>query len=242
MAGFQGGYNIDIALVIDATGSMSPIINQVKANALMLGYEIKGKLDAVGKHVDTLRVRVIDFADFATEGVDAIHASEFFTLPEENVEFKKCVSKIECDCRGGDEPENALEALWVAMMSDWVDLPARAKARHIIVLLTDAPPLDLGERDGCLGYVAEDYPESIDEIENIWKENSLQGGMTKLNPRSKRLVLFAPKGPDYDGRSWKRIAGWENTVFIPVQPSYGLGEIDFDDIIDDILAEILISC
>ena len=54
-----GDYNIDICLVIDKTGSMKPIINTVKQNALNLYSDITNSLERKQKHVGRLRVRVI---------------------------------------------------------------------------------------------------------------------------------------------------------------------------------------
>lgn len=238
MAGFQGGYKVDIAFVIDATGSMEPIMTEVKERALTLGDEIKEKMEASGRHVGALRIRVIDFGDFATESIEAIRTSEFFNMPEEQPQFENQVRGIQYADRGGDVPENALEALWVAMKSDWVDLPGLTPGRHIIVLITDAPPLNLGERTGCMGYVADDYPENIQEMEEIWKENSTQGGgHTKLNPKKKRLLLFAPEG-DVAGHNWDAVSGWENTTYTPVDPANGLKDMPLDGVIAEIVRSL----
>lgn len=239
MAGFQGGYKVDIAFVIDATGSMGPIMDQVKERALTLGDEIKEKMEAAGKNIGALRMRVIDFADFASESIEAIRASEFYTMPEERAQFENQVKGIQYEDRGGDIPENALEALWVAMKSDWVDLPGLTAGRHIIVLITDAPPLNLGERNGCMGYVAEDYPENIQEMEEIWNEQATQGGgHTKLNPKKKRLLLFAPEGGDGAGHDWNAVSGWENTTYTPVDAASGLRDMPLDGVIAEIVRSL----
>lgn len=238
MGGFQGGYKVDIAFVIDATGSMEPIMTEVKERALTLGDEIKEKMEQSGRHVGALRMRVIDFADFASESIEAIRTSEFFTMPGEQPQFESQIRGIQYADRGGDIPENALEALWVAMKSDWVDLPGLTPGRHIIVLITDAPPLNLGERNGCMGYVADDYPENIMEMEEIWKENSAQGGgHTKLNPKKKRLLLFAPEGT-IAGHSWDAVSGWENTTFTAVDSANGLKDMPLDGVIAEIVRSL----
>ena len=63
----QFGYNIDICLCIDKTGSMSPIINTVKDNALNLYRDIRNSLEEKGKHVNRLRVKVIWFGDYKAD-------------------------------------------------------------------------------------------------------------------------------------------------------------------------------
>ena len=233
------GYKIDIAFVIDATGSMEPFMDMVKSRALIAAEKIIQHMGNAGYQIENLRMRVIDFADFASESTDTIHASRFFNMPEEREEFKNRILGIEYEKRGGDIPENALEALWVAMNSDWVDLPVGTKGRHIIVLVTDAPPLNLKERLGCEGYVPEDYPEDISVMDEIWNEESMFGErITKMHPRYRRLVLFSPEGGDDAGHSWDNVSAWAHTIYVPVSPENGLIEVDFDILVNAIVRSV----
>ena len=61
-------YAVDIVFCIDVTGSMSPIIDQLKANALRFYDDVQSKLKVMRKNVDQLRVRVIAFRDFVADG------------------------------------------------------------------------------------------------------------------------------------------------------------------------------
>ena len=70
-------YAVDIVFCIDVTGSMTPIIDQVKANALRFYDDVQSNLTAKGKNVDQLRVRVIGFRDFAADGAAALDESPF---------------------------------------------------------------------------------------------------------------------------------------------------------------------
>ena len=54
-------YAVDIVFCIDVTGSMTPIIDAVKANALGFYDDVQANLTAKGKNVEQLRVRVIAF-------------------------------------------------------------------------------------------------------------------------------------------------------------------------------------
>lgn len=231
-------YKLDIAFVIDATGSMGPIMAQVKEQARSLGDKICDALEKDGKHVAQLRMRVIDFGDFGTEGDEAIHQTEFFTMPDGKAQFQKAIDDIVFDGRGGDDPENALEALYVAMNSDWVELNSDAgmKGRHIIVLMTDAYPLNLQERAGSYGY-PDDLPNDINMLEGVWSAGA-QDAMTQLSPRNKRLLLFAPSGADRNGHTWEAVSSWENTTMTIVNREKGLADLPLDDII----AEIRRSC
>ena len=235
MAGYQGEYKVDIAFVIDATGSMGPIIEQLKRNTRTLCDEIRRVL-RIWKPDSSLRMRIIDFADFAFEGEDAIHVSPFFAIPDEKEQFENYVKGIKYYGRGGDKPENGLEALWEAMKADWGDWSIGTRGRQAIVVITDAFPLHLRVRAGCKGYVVENYPSSIREMEEARRDN-IFGGPNEYN---KRLLLFAPKGKDVEGHSWEEVYGWSGGVLIPVKPGNGLGEWkdNFDEFIHCILEEI----
>ncbi len=50
-------YAVDIVFCIDVTGSMTPILDQVKANALRFYGDVQSNLVAKGKNIDELRVR-----------------------------------------------------------------------------------------------------------------------------------------------------------------------------------------
>jgi hypothetical protein len=74
-------YAVDIVFCIDVTGSMTPILDAVKANALRFYDDVQYNLTAKGKNVDELRVRVIAFRDFVADGEAALQESPFFRLP-----------------------------------------------------------------------------------------------------------------------------------------------------------------
>jgi hypothetical protein len=124
-------YTVDLVLCIDQTGSMSPIIDRVKASALSFSSDLREALAAKGKVIDALRVKVIGFRDFYFDGNRSIESSDFFTLPEENDRFKAFVSGLRAD-GGGDEPETGLEALALAIQSPWTKSGTRQ--RQLIVV------------------------------------------------------------------------------------------------------------
>lgn len=234
--GLQGeDYKIDIAFVIDATGSMGPIMASVKASALSLGDQIVKALSDAKKPVEQLRMRVIDFADYATEADDAIHQTDFYTMPADKQKFTDAINNIQYDRRGGDIPENALEALFIAMNSDWVPLAKGEKGRHIIIMMTDAYPLKLHERDGSMGYVADDFPSNVQELQNIWDAAGSQDATTSLSRKNRRLILFVPDGDDGAGHGWGDVLGWDYAATKIVDPAKGLDGIDMSYIITEIV-------
>ena len=113
-------YKIDIVFCVDVTGSMQPFIESVKEHILSIPGELLYKLSVKGKTADQIRVRVVAFGDCKAD-TNALNASPFYTvLPaEQKPELDYFVSALSAN-GGGDEPESGLEALSVAMCSDWV--------------------------------------------------------------------------------------------------------------------------
>ena len=65
---FHMGYNVDIAMCIDATGSMRHVLDFVKENALNLYKDVAAEMEKKHKTIDQLRVRVIAFRDYINDG------------------------------------------------------------------------------------------------------------------------------------------------------------------------------
>src|SRR5215210_1318202 len=129
-------YAVDIVFCIDVTGSMTPIIDQVKANALRLYDDVQSNLTEKGKNVDLLRVRVLAFRDFAADDAAALQESPFFALPSERGGFSEFVNGLVAE-GGGDAPESGLEAVALAVDSPWTTTGDRR--RQVIVVWTDQP-------------------------------------------------------------------------------------------------------
>jgi hypothetical protein len=214
-------YAVDIVFCIDVTGSMTPILDAVKANALRFYDDVQHNLTAKGKNVDELRVRVIAFRDFVADGEAALQESAFFRLPTEQAEFSDFVNGLIAQ-GGGDAPESGLEAVALAVNSPWTSRGDRR--RQVVVVWTDQPahPLDPTTIPAELrGRVPADFSALTD----LWED--AQG---PLGSSSKRLILFAPDGP-----GWSDISGvWENVVHHPSQAGGGLSEVDYGTIVDSI--------
>jgi hypothetical protein len=214
-------YAVDIVFCIDVTGSMSPIIDQVKTNALRFYDDVQSNLTAKGKNVDQLRVRVIAFRDFVADGAAALDESPFFTLPDERASFSDFVNGLIAE-GGGDAPESGLEAVALAIDSPWTTTGDRR--RQVIVVWTDQPaqPLDASVLPPDL---SSRVPADFSALTDAWEDE--QG---RMGSSSKRLILFAPDGP-----GWSDISGvWENVVHHPSQAGGGLSEVDYGTIIDSI--------
>jgi hypothetical protein len=214
-------YAVDIVFCIDVTGSMTPIIDQVKANALGFYDDVQSNLVEKGKNVAQLRVRVIAFRDFAADGSAALEESPFFTLPEERGGFSEFVNGLIAQ-GGGDAPESGLEAVALAINSPWTTTGDRR--RQVVVVWTDQPahPLDASALPADL---SSRVPADFSALTDLWEDE--QGPM---GSSAKRLILFAPDGP-----GWSDISSvWENVVHHPSQAGGGLSEVDYGTIIDSI--------
>ena len=229
MAGDQGlTYAVDLVLVIDATGSMAPIIESVKKSALSFHDDLENHMSSVGKKIDSLRVRVVAFRDFyADSAADSLVTSDFFELPDQRANFAAFLSGIVAT-GGGDEPETALEGLAEAIHSKWAN--EGAKQRQVIVLWTDASAHPLEKNKGAKpgGYPAH-LPADIDEMFDLW-----EGQSSPVHPSFKRLLLYSP-----DVYPWTDIANnWDNTLHFTSKAGQGLIDKDYKSILDAIAQSV----
>ncbi|WP_018349956.1 vWA domain-containing protein [Longispora albida] len=225
MQGFT--YSVDLVLVVDATGSMSGIIERVKASALSFQSDLQAMMKEKNKFIDQLRVRLVVYRDFYADAPeDSLRTSPFYTLPDETEAFAAFVGEIKAN-GGGDEPETALEALASAMRSPWAS--GAARRRQVIVVWTDASahPLEKDSGRKPSGY-PEDAPASFDALTDLWE------GQECMDQYAKRMVVFAP-----DAYAWTDIANhWENTAHYVSKAGAGLADRDYKSILDGISESI----
>lgn len=214
-------YAVDIVFCIDVTGSMDPIIDAVKANALRFYDDVQNNLTAKGKNVDELRVRIVAFRDFAADGEAAMDESPFYRLPDERSAFSDFVNGLIAE-GGGDAPESGLEAVALAMNSPWTTRGDRR--RQVVVVWTDQPANAL-DASVVPAELRPRVPADFSALTDLWEDT--QG---PLGASSKRLILFAPDGPGWSDIS----AVWENVVHHPSQAGGGLSDVDYGTIIDSI--------
>ena len=220
----QGEYNVDIVMCIDATGSMAPIINKVKENALTFYSKFDEAMEDQDKWVDNLRVKVIVFKDYICD-TNPMVESRFFTLPKDSADFENFVNKIE-PTGGGDTPENSLEAISLALKSDWTTNGGRFR-RHVIVVFTDAPALPLQERRDCPGYPA-GMPKNLAELGDWWQYDEQEGLPFDgtYNSYAGRLIVFAP-----EASPWTDMKGWSRYWYMKSKAGTGLAELDMQAVL-----------
>ena len=247
--------SVDIVFVIDATGSMRLLMDKIKQLAIALPKALTEAVKLAGKNMRKIRMKVIDFADFKSEGKDTIHESPFYNASNQIVQIinefdsVKMVNELG-EGRGGDEiPENALEALWLALNSDFTEERPDENVRQIIMLFTDASPLHFQERAKYPGYARYNFPARIQEMRRLWgkcyggelnisdgsDEEIERNANAKLIPSCARMILYAPQG-DLVGHSWDYVSTWERVYTFPVVPYDGCLELAVDRILGDLLA------
>jgi hypothetical protein len=210
--------NVDIVFCIDGTGSMAPVIEEVKRNALSFHDKLQEQLKKKHRPVKQTRIKVIVFRDVYCDE-NAFSESKFFVLPDESTDFANFVNSIVAT-GGGDEPESGLEALAKAISSEWVTEGKRK--RHIIVVFTDASchPLEKPERHICRNYPV-DIPRDLAELEALWSDE--QEG----SRNARRLAIYAP-----NSYPWNEIGGgWDLTTHVPSRAGEGCEETKMDVVI-----------
>lgn len=219
------GYAVDIVFVIDCTGSMKPVLDEVKEGALGFHDRLAEAMIAKSKQISSLRVRVVAYRDLLHEELnDAIAQTPFLQLPEERGTFDAFIRGLSA-FGGGDEPESGLEGLALAMHSDWER--GLDRRRHIIVMFTDASAHPLEKAAHVLAQVSPTpLPNSLDTLTDEWE--SLQSEVMEF--AAKRLLIYAP-----DVQPWNIIsATWSNTLHYLSIAGQGLQDYEFAQIIDNI--------
>ncbi|OIJ85895.1 hypothetical protein BIV25_42370 [Streptomyces sp. MUSC 14] len=224
---YQGNlqYAVDIVLCVDATGSMFPVLDNVKSSALQFHDRLNDVMAKKGKAISQLRLKVIAFRDFGDDASNAIQQTGFLRLPEQGRDFEEFVRGIDAS-GGGDIPESGLEALALAINSPWEQ--GLDRRRHVIVMFTDAPAHALGTHASVQSYPA-DIPRSLDELFEQWGYARSQTAV--MEQSAKRLVLFAP-----DQAPWSDPIAeeWDLTLHFASKAGQGLEEFEMDEIIETI--------
>ncbi|NUT95937.1 MAG: VWA domain-containing protein [Saccharothrix sp.] len=216
-------YAVDIVMCVDATASMTPTLKNVKNSALSFPARLAQEMAGKGRSISSLRLKVIAFRDFGDRADDALVESAFFKVPDELDGFEHAVRSLSA-AGGGDEPESGLEALAVAMASDWET--GLDRRRHVIVMFTDASAHPLGDhrQTSASGY-PEGIPSSLDRLYAQWGHSQSPDAL--MENSAKRLLIFAPERYPWDGIA----DDWNHTLFFPSEAGEGLEEWEMDQII-----------
>lgn len=215
-------YAVDLVMCIDGTGSMGHLIEEVKSGALNFYEQLEAKMKEKSKKIDQLRARVIVFRDYWADSADTVmQCSEFFDLRSQSSDFANFVTPIEA-YGGGDEPENGLEAVGLALNSKW-EKGDFSKQRYVVIVYTDASAHSL-DKSPKPSHYPNDIPKTFDDLTDYWHE---------IPTPAKRLLLFAP-----DAEPWTIMGSWENTIHYVSEAGNGLEKLDMDQILDAIAGSV----
>lgn len=198
-------YYVDIIFCIDATGSMQPIIDQVKANAKQMPDEIMSKSEEKGKKIKQLRLKLIEYRDLVEDQTGQMVEYDF---TEDAASFKSQVDRIVAD-GGGDYPESTFDAILRACESEWY--MGQGKKRKIIIVMTDDKPREI-------------HPSSLKSGESPTVTTVINRYLGMSESNEGRLLIIAPECEEYS-----MLAQAEFTEYIKASPGNGLADIGFYD-------------
>ena len=173
------------------------------------------------KTVAQLRVKVIAFGDYGCDSAPMVE-SDFFTLDDQKGEYSNFVNGLRAE-GGGDTPENAYEAIALALKSDWAR--TGSVRRHVTMVFTDAPALPFGARTGMGGYPA-DMPEDLAELQEIWESQD-------MDKRAKRMILLVP-----DNDTWNEFVSWNQVFTYNSAAGVGTSDTDMEEILQLLVKSI----
>lgn len=224
---------VDLVFCIDGTGSMQNALDAVKDRALTMYKDIIDGLATKARMVDKIRIKVIVFRDLYVDA-NAYEESEFFVLTGEEgddaVAFRDYVSGIRA-MGGGDEPEHALETLHRTFNVEFTPCGQGTKARHIIVMMTDASahrlvsdPEELLPEERAV-YPA-DMPRDLPGMQEKWEQ---------LDRSARRLIIFAP-----NAYPWNVLGTWNEAHHTPSKAGAGISEALFEEVLAAIIGSVAI--
>ena len=158
-------YYVDLVVCLDVTGKQAPLLDEYKKGIKSLPIDIAMNMSADNKDIEQIRIKIISFRDYAFDD-EPMTESVFYSLPEQMNNFCSYVDSIEAK-GGGDAFENVLEAIALAIQSDWTQGAQKCVQR--IIVMTGSEPLELGERkDVSKTPYPQNMPASIEELKKLW--------------------------------------------------------------------------
>lgn len=120
----------DIVVCVDTTGSMAPVIDNLKREIHRFVTDLENPPEQ-GLQPVNWRLKVIGFRDLHVDGAPWVNREA--PLASSEAAARSQIDALEAD-GGGDEPESTLDAIWVAAAeTDW-----RPSCTRVVVLFSDA--------------------------------------------------------------------------------------------------------
>ncbi len=127
---------VDVILVVDATSSMTRMMDQVKTRLTEITGALSEKTNAREASLD-LQVGLVLYRDHPNQ--EPTFTTKSFPLTADVRQIERAISDIEAD-GGGDSPEAVYDGIKAACKQ-----PFRAHSRRMLILVGDAPPHPDGE-------------------------------------------------------------------------------------------------
>ncbi|MEQ1651762.1 MAG: pilus assembly protein TadG-related protein [Hyphomicrobium sp.] len=215
---------LDIAMCVDSTGSMTPTLDAVKANALNFYDNLNNELKSRSlEPFPLVRVRMAYFKDYGDinnmADPDPLTTSNFFSLPSEASSFSSFVSP-QVAYGGMDTPESGLECLNEAIDSPWVkpgDVPSGfsepvTDVYPLIVVWTDAPSHPPSFPNSLANPA---YPSAAKMPRSAAAMLAKWNSAAAIDQAHKQLIFFGDPdvmSPDQGGyeTGWKDVKAWPN--------------------------------
>jgi hypothetical protein len=189
----------DIVFLIDATGSMAPCIEALKANIAKFIDTLSTKNSNNELPVQDWRAAVVGFRDAETDGAHWIEDNPFVRSAEE---LKAQLAALRAS-GGDDEPESLLDGLHKVVSRGQTGAGATEdprqwrfgrSAHRVVIIFSDAtfkPRLSVPEAKG----------QTVDDVINLCHQNRI------------KLFIFAPEFDCYNGLSQVNPCEWEAIPF-----------------------------
>ncbi len=219
-------FRMDLVICLDTTGAMGASVDALKRDIGSLHQMLLQRMAHRGAALSGLRVRVIAFKDYRYDA-DPMIESRFCSLPEEGAALEAFLGGLECG-GGGDLPENALEALALAIGSDWEAEGLRR--RQVVLMLSDGAAHPLGECADAPAYPG-GLPKTAEELRELW-ENGAPSSAGTFRPRMARLVAFVP--PE---EPWIGMTEWRGASLC-FESAPGLSGVSLSSIADAIIGAL----
>ncbi|EIW67625.1 hypothetical protein TREMEDRAFT_64216 [Tremella mesenterica DSM 1558] len=134
--GMRTGKCIDLAFILDCTGSMQRYIDSVRDHIIGICDMIRGEEGLNGP--DDLRVAVVNYRDHPPQ--DSSYVYQFHPFTSDIPSVQRYIRGLTAS-GGGDGPE----AVTAGMAAVLTELEWRREASKMVVLIADAPPHGIGE-------------------------------------------------------------------------------------------------
>ena len=235
-------YFCDFVFCLDITGGMAPLLRNFKKAIVNLHNMLEELYLEYSRKIVSLRVKIIAFRDIYFDGQYWLETSDFFSLPSQTNELLDALDSLDAK-GGGDDPESSLEALALAMKTDWVkisDLNTQ-RSRHVIVLFTDDAAHKFEEVETYTGVnYPSGIPKSYNELWMFWNGSQPLDGNTErtlyMDKRAKRILIFAPERcyPWDD-----MIEDFSNMYLVPVEQALGVSDISSETMLKYIRSAVI---